>query len=263
MKARTFWLAAAAACLLSWPAGAKDVNWNSADYPVIHEADSAAGGSGLYLDRKSIRVADADGENLILQVDVVSFLPDRTAVSRQIFYKLDSAGNEFLLGPDGAWRELSENSEDPAAVGAILVRNELGRDDRRNEFLGQIQQILLKKKADESAAKAKPSPDHASGEKTPAAGTGKPAATSVSSGENLPDPSREPAPSGEPAPKPAPNRKDGEPSSKPPAAPSRQTGGKPGKTEKPAPQPDRKDSPDVVVNIESHEPQVQIEIKKG
>lgn len=243
-----------AASLYAMPASAAPDLSDSQAYPVLAQAGPTAG-SGLYLDRHSIRVADIDGEDMILSADILSPLPDGTAAVKTVTYKLDAAGKEYIRDAGGAWHSLPENSDDPAAVGAMLVRNELGREDRREEFLNEIQQILLRKKEAPQEAPAPSEKDAlpaSSGEaKEPGAPSVVPT-SSVTAKAQVPVKGEKPSQGAEE--KEAPPEKGQAPSTEKPAP----------KEETPAPEEKEKDGPPpaVVVDIQSHEPQVQIEVTK-
>lgn len=244
----------AAASLYAMPAAAAPDLSDSQAYPVLAQAGPAAG-SGLYLDRHSIRVSDIDGEDIILSADILSPLPDGTAAVKTVTYKLDAAGKEYIQGAGGAWQDLPENSDDPAAVGAMLVRNELGREDRREEFLNEIQQILLRKKEASQEAPAPAETDDSPASAAKAEEPGAPAAvptSAVTAKAQAPGKGEEPSPSVKE--KKAPPEKEQSPSAEKPAP----------KTEAPAREEKKKDAPPpaVVVDIQSHEPQVQIEVTK-
>lgn len=236
MKITPLFICLAAASLPILPAAgaAPDLSDTEA-YPVLAEASPALAGSGLYLDRNSIRVADIEGEDMILTASVISLLPDGTAALKTMTYKLDAAGNESIRGADGTWQALPENSDDPAAVGAMLVRNELGREERREEFLNEIQQILLRSK--------KAPPETPAVIPTAAASPKEPA--SVKKEEKSSD-----------------NRQSGtdKMASLKTAAPSE----KEALSREAPPQEKPKDTPPppVVVDIQSHEPQIYIEVTK-
>ena len=242
-----------AASLYAMPAAAAPDLSDSQAYPVLAQAGPAAG-SGLYLDRHSIRVADIDGEDMILSADILSPLPDGTAAVKTVTYKLDAAGKEYMKDAGGAWQPLPENSDDPAAVGAMLVRNELGREERREEFLNEIQQILLRKK---EAPQEAPAPSENNVPPAPSAETEEPDAAAavptaaVTAKAQAPVKGEESQAAEE---KQAPPETKQAPSAEKPAP----------KTEAPAQKEKKKDvpSPAVVVDIQSHEPQVQIEVTK-
>lgn len=248
-------LAAASFSILPAAGAAPDLS-DTAAYPVLSEANSALSGGSLYLDRKSIRVADIEGEDMILTASVVSLRPDGTAAVKTVTYKLDAAGKESIRGTDGTWQALPENSDDPAAVGAMLVRNELGREERREEFLNEIQQILLNKK--NAPAETPPA---AQGE-TPAAP--KPAESAPSAPAVIPTAAVSPSePASVKGEEKAPDAGTGEAGkAAPPETPAPAEKEAPPKEEPPQEKPKDTPPPPVVVDIQSHEPQVQIEVTK-
>ncbi len=254
-------LAAASLSILPAAGAAPDFS-DSQAYPVLAQAGPAAG-SGLYLDRKSIRVADIAGEDMILTADILSPLPDGTAAVKTVTYKLDAAGKESIRGTDGTWQALPENSDDPAAVGAMLVRNELGREERREEFLNEIQQILLNKKKETAetppAAQEETSAAPSPGESVPSAPAVIPTAAvspkepaSVKGEEKAPAAPQGEAHKGASPETPAPPEQENTP-------PEEKS---PPKEEPPQEKPKDTPPPPVVVDIQSHEPQVQIEVTK-
>lgn len=245
--------------------------------------------NALYLDTASIHVVDVEDSGMVLQADVIERTGKNKTLTHGVRYRLAEDGTESILGLDGKWYALPGNSDDPSAVGAMLVRSELGKPERREQFVTEIQQILLKKQAApkekdahpvEPVAEAAPAPsgDTAAAEAPEATETAaikeesieavqdayaKSSAVKQEAQADLAAETKETAPA-----KPADAGKTQPAGKETPAAPAKDT---PPSVEKdkaedqaksqPAkPSEEKAENPPVVVQIESHEPQIHIEI---
>ncbi len=148
---------------------------NMSQYAMVQGArknDRGAFQNALYLDMNSVHVVDVADDGMIVTADVLE-VPEKGSVTKHSTkYKLGEDGKESILGLDGNWYVLPENSDDPAAVAAMKVRDELGNSDKREQFVTEIQHILLKKQAGngsgESAGASATTPERAEGNPAPA-----------------------------------------------------------------------------------------------
>lgn len=266
---------------------------NNSQYAMVQGArknDRGTFQNALYLDMNSIHVADVADDGMIVTADVVE-VPEKGSVTKHSTkYKLAADGSESILGLDGNWYVLPENSDDPAAVAAMKVRDELGNGEKREQFVTEIQHILLKKQGagmeSEPKAEGNPAPAAETSVTTDAAasqpenGTGEespvPAGQTAEEGNLPPDAAdayakssavrAESKPSDEGAASAsdtasaksdeAGQAKEGNPPEEPTANTPAPKDSEPTES-KPAPA-----DPPVVVQIESHQPpQVKVEIK--
>lgn len=145
MKGKSIWLIAAMACCIGMAAGASA---EAAPAPAAGKsaAEPAAAENGvLRVELPSVRVLDI-GEDMVTVAADVSVLTDgKWGKTRAAVYRLGQTGRVWERKPGGGWEALPE-AEDPAAAGvAEQIRSELGNPLRREEFLLEIQQILLRK----------------------------------------------------------------------------------------------------------------------
>lgn len=120
----------------------------ASQYPVLQESAVSRQGplqNALYLDTSSIHVVDVDASGMVLQANVIERTGKDKTLTHGVRYHLAEDGSEKILGLDGNWYSLPENSDDPSAVAAMLVRAELGKPERREQFVTEIQKILLAK----------------------------------------------------------------------------------------------------------------------
>lgn len=185
MKTRTgkFLMAAAAAFLFAWPGGvmAAENGTESAESKaetVAAEPFKLQGilrkgkqvvQNALYLDKGSIQVIDVDEEYVTVTADLLETANEKDFRRRSILFRMSAEGEQSVFGEDAAWHTFSGATDDPVAVASREVWQEMGKAERRDEFLQQIQQILVKKAEAAEAEKEKqentePAPAEASAE---------------------------------------------------------------------------------------------------
>lgn len=248
----------------------------AAQYPMLQGSRSTGRGpvqNALYLDMMSVHVVDVEDSGMVVQANVIERTGKDKILTHGVRYRLSEDGTESILGLDGKWYVLPENSDDPSAVAAMLVRKELGNPDRREQFVTEIQHLLLKKQA--AVQKEKPeAPEtqerkqEAAREESPAAVENAYARSSAVKQEAQEELAAEAEETAAPA-KPANEGKVKPVKKETAAAPSKDTARSKDKgtaedaaksrtsgpdAEEPA------ENPPVVVQIESHEPQIHIEI---
>lgn len=249
---------------------------NNSQYAVVQGArknDRGAYQNALYLDMDSVHVADVSDDGMIVTADILE-VPDTGSVTKHsTTYKLLADGREEILGLDGKWYPLPENSDDPAAIAAMKVRDELGNGEKREQFVAEIQKILLKKQGvgmeaqtkssgAQAAETAKRNPAPESGVVTVAARTEvmSPAKEVEAVYEKSSAVRPETAPSSEDTKAADGENEGGTKASGESSEPSAQTAAP--KDTLPEKEPSQPVDPPVVVQIESHQPpEVKVEIK--
>lgn len=156
--------------------------------------------TALYLDTSSLHVVDADDESLTVSARLLESADALSFTETAAVFRLNNDGRQELRAPDGTYRE----AEGESALAAEEILSELGREERRAAFLGEIEQILFKKAEAAEAEKAakeksaQPRDETAAPEEPPAAQEtspteAKPVEIFVTLQEEPPSPTAEPA----------------------------------------------------------------------
>lgn len=264
------------ACLAGGAVSAASVDFqNNTQYAMVQGARKNERGTyqnALYLAMDSVHVVDVADDGMIVAADILEVSGNGSVTKHSTTYKLLADGREEILGLDGKWYPLPENSDDPAAIAAMKVRDELGNGEKREQFVAEIQKILLKKQGvaaepqpaasgAQAGETAKRNPAPESGVITVAARTGKDSSSQdveavyEKSSAVRPEAAQSGADT-EPA---GGENKDGTPAAGESGEPSAKTAAPKDALPEKAPQPV---DPPVVVQIESHQPpEVKVEIK--
>lgn len=128
------------------------------NYPLVYDMSLPGqdyGKTGLFLDVSSITVTDAteneiDLAALLLEVHDGTYKKAMTAD-----FKLDADGQYWTKNSQtGQWVKLPDHSDDPSAIAAMLIRQDMASAEHRQKYEDQLTQILYaKKKAQEQKGK--------------------------------------------------------------------------------------------------------------
>ena len=103
------------------------------------------GSTGLFMDLSTMEIEDVFPDGLAAKVKV-SELTSSAVISTQVIHaRFAEDGRNWIEQADGKWREVSEDSEDPASMAVYFMKQEMGDDSRREDFTNQIGAITAAK----------------------------------------------------------------------------------------------------------------------
>lgn len=129
------------------PAAAADTYYLNSDptLPMIQNTGGVSndGHTGLFMDLSTMAIDGVYKDGLSARVRVFA-LTQGNLVSDQILHvRYADTGKAWVLRSDGKWQETSESAEDPASMAVHFVKEEMGNEARRDEFMGQIEKLAL------------------------------------------------------------------------------------------------------------------------
>lgn len=137
-------VALAAVLPFSAEAAPKDPLADRPSYAMLQEGKRRTKQPWLYLDKESVAIRDMEKDAFIVEALILEVRERGKTYGHLVTYRLTEKENQ-VKGLDGKWHALPENSDDPSAVAAFLIWKELGDPARREGFLTEIQQIMLRK----------------------------------------------------------------------------------------------------------------------
>lgn len=103
------------------------------------------GTTGLFLDLSTMEIEDVFSDGLAAKVNVSDISQSNIVSVNTIHVRFAEDGRAWALRNDGKWQEVSEGSEDPASLAVYFVRQEMGDEKRRDDFMTQIEKISEEK----------------------------------------------------------------------------------------------------------------------
>ncbi len=101
------------------------------------------GHTGLFMDLSTLAIEGIFKDGLAAKVNVLELETGKFTESRTLHVRYADTGKAWVLRTDGKWQETSEGAEDPASMVVYFVKQEMGNDARRDEFMGQIEKLAL------------------------------------------------------------------------------------------------------------------------
>ena len=101
------------------------------------------GRTGLFMDLSTLSIEGIFKDGLAAKVTVWEMATGKVSESRTLHVRYADTGKAWVLRTDGKWQETSEGAEDPASVAVHFVKQEMGNDARRDEFMGQIEKLAI------------------------------------------------------------------------------------------------------------------------
>ena len=103
------------------------------------------GNTGLFMDLSTMKIEDVFPDGLAASVSV-SEITNASVVSTQVIHaRFAEDGKTWIEQADGKWQEVSLDSEDPASLSVYFMKQEMGDDNRREDFTNQIEAIVSSK----------------------------------------------------------------------------------------------------------------------
>lgn len=129
------------------------------NYPMIQNTGGIYndGTTGLFLDLSTVTIEDVFEDGLAARVKLMNLVSDKETGEAWVHVRFDVDGRVWAQRTDGKWSEVSKNSDDPAALAVMFVREEMGDDARRSALTSQISKIMASKK--DTLGKTAPSDD--------------------------------------------------------------------------------------------------------
>lgn len=103
------------------------------------------GTTGLFMDLSTMEIEDVFSDGLAAKVNVSDISQNEVVSVNTIHVRFAEDGRAWVLRHDGKWQEVSEGSEDPASMAVYFVRQEMGDEKRRDDFMAQIEKISVEK----------------------------------------------------------------------------------------------------------------------
>ncbi len=129
------------------PASAMETYYlnNDPTLPMIQNTGGtdSDGHTGLFMDLSTLSIEGIFKDGLAAKVNVLDMEIGKLTESRTLHVRYADTGKAWVLRTDGKWQETSEGAEDPASMAVHFVKQEMGNDARRDEFMTQIEKIAL------------------------------------------------------------------------------------------------------------------------
>ncbi len=118
---------------------------NDVTLPMIQDTAGVNndGHTGLFMDLSTLAIEGIFKDGLAAKVNVLELATGKLTETRTIHVRYADTGKAWVLRTDGKWQETSEGAEDPASMAVHFVKQEMGNDARRDEFMGQIEKIAM------------------------------------------------------------------------------------------------------------------------
>ncbi len=101
------------------------------------------GHTGLFMDLSTLSIEGIFKDGLAAKVTVWELETGKLSESRTLHVRYADTDKAWVLGTDGKWQETAEGAEDPASMAVHFVKQEMGNDARRDEFMGQIEKLAM------------------------------------------------------------------------------------------------------------------------
>lgn len=106
------------------------------------------GATGLFMDLSTLTIEDVFSDGLAVKVDVSDMSASSVLSVQTLHIRFADNGKSWILRHDGKWQEVSEGSEDPAALAIYFTREAMGDETRREDLTSQIEKITSEKQED-------------------------------------------------------------------------------------------------------------------
>ena len=99
------------------------------------------GHTGLFMDLSTVAIDGVYKDGLSVEAKVLELSAGSLVESRMLHVRCSDTGKNWVLQDDGKWQEVSESAADASSMAAHFVKQEMGNDARRNEFMAQIEKL--------------------------------------------------------------------------------------------------------------------------